>query len=371
MTTATSIPERRVIAVTGASSGIGREIARRGAKRGFAVVAVARRKERLDELAREIHTHGGACAIIVSDVRAPGLGANIAATAIREFGRLDVLINNAGSGIAGMLLEQSDAEIEAQWQTHVAAPLRITREAFSALAAVGGQVFFVGSGVARVPVPGYGAYCAVKAAIRAVAIQMRRELRSSGVAVTYVDPGVVATEFAAASGTISASPASIMVQPEGVADRILDGIKTRPRRVNAVPWQAATVALAEFFPAITDLALARVKAPEKALATSAEPEPAAAPLVPIELAGSGSKDFESALQSVARRMERVKLSPDFVASLLQPGTLLHLTEVAMRWSGMPNKNERAAMGEVLDALASAGYLEKVGEETWRVLRQAR
>lgn len=370
MTIATSIPERRVIAVTGASSGIGRELARRGAGRGYAIVAIARRKERLDELAREIHTHGGACVTIVSDVRAPGLGATIAATATREFGRLDVLINNAGSGIAGTLLEQSDAEIEAQWQTHVAAPLRITREAFSALAAVGGQIFFVGSGVARVPVPGYGAYCAVKAAIRAVAIQMRRELRSSGVAVTYVDPGVVATEFPAASGTISASPASIMVQPEGVADRILDGIKTRPRRVNAVPWQAATVALAEFFPAITDLALARTKAPERILATAVDAPPEAIEAPPLQPAGTPGDDFETALEPVLRRMERVKLSPDFVASLLEPGALLHLTEVAMRWAGMPNKNERAAMGEVLQALSSAGFLEKVGDETWRVLRAA-
>lgn len=371
MTTAANIPERRVIAVTGASSGIGRELARRGAGRGYAVIAIARRKERLDELAREIHTHGGACVTIVSDVRAPGLGANIAATALREFGRLDVLINNAGSGVSGTLLEQHDAAIEAQWQTHVAAPLRITREAFAALAAARGQIFFVGSGVARVPVPGYGAYCAVKAAIRAVSIQMRRELRSSGVAVTYVDPGVVATEFPAASGTISVSPASVMAQPEDVADRILDGIKTRTRRVNAVPWQAATVAFGEFFPAIADLALGRLAPPQDMLETAPPPPPLLETPPPVRAAPTSGGDFEAALEPVARRMERVKLSPEFVASLLEPGTLLHLTEVAMRWAGMPNKNERAAMGEVLDALAAAGFLEKLGDETWRVVRAAR
>ena len=370
MTTAINIPDRRVIAVTGASSGIGRELARRGAGRGYAVIAIARRRERLDELAREIHTHGGACVTIVSDVRAPGLGAKIAATALRDFGRLDVLINNAGSGVAGTLLEQDDAAIEAQWQTHVAAPLRITREAFGALAAVRGQIFFVGSGVARVPLPGYGAYCAVKAAIRAVAIQMRRELRGSGVAVTYVDPGVVATEFPAASGTISVSPASVMAQPEDVADRILDGIKTRPRRVNAVPWQAATVAFGEFFPGIADLALGRMTPPQNVIAPS-PPAPALAETpAPAETAPKNS-GFAAALEPVARRMERVKLAPEFVASLLEPGVLLHLTEVAMRWAGMPNKNERAAMGEVLDALAAAGFLEKLGDETWRVLRPAR
>lgn len=78
--------------------------------------------------------------------------------------------------------------------------------------------------------------------------------------------------------------------------------------------------------------------------------------------------FAAALEPLQRRMERVKLSESFVRELLVPATTISLNEAAMRWAGMPNKNERAAMHEVLDALAQAGFLEALGEERWRVLR---
>ena len=80
--------------------------------------------------------------------------------------------------------------------------------------------------------------------------------------------------------------------------------------------------------------------------------------------------FERALEPVARRMERVKLSPAFLREALVPGAMLELNELAMRWAGMPNKNERAVMREALDALASGGYLQALAEETWRVVRAA-
>ncbi len=80
--------------------------------------------------------------------------------------------------------------------------------------------------------------------------------------------------------------------------------------------------------------------------------------------------FEKALEPIARRMERVKLTADFLRQALVPGTTLKLNALAMRWAGMPNKNERAALREALDALATGGYLEQMEEETWRVVRAA-
>lgn len=80
--------------------------------------------------------------------------------------------------------------------------------------------------------------------------------------------------------------------------------------------------------------------------------------------------FEKALEPVARRMERVKLTADFLRQALVPGTTLKLNALAMHWAGMPNKNERAALREALDALAAGGYLEPTEEETWRVVRAA-
>jgi hypothetical protein len=69
-------------------------------------------------------------------------------------------------------------------------------------------------------------------------------------------------------------------------------------------------------------------------------------------------------------MERVKLPAQFLHDALVPGTTLELNDLAMRWAGMPNKNERAVMHEALDALASGGFLEPLTSETWRVLRGA-
>jgi hypothetical protein len=82
---------------------------------------------------------------------------------------------------------------------------------------------------------------------------------------------------------------------------------------------------------------------------------------------AAAADFDAALEPLRRRMERVKLSERFVRDLLRADAVLDAHEIALRWAGMPNKNERAATSEVLDALAAAGFLERDGER-YRVLR---
>ena len=69
-------------------------------------------------------------------------------------------------------------------------------------------------------------------------------------------------------------------------------------------------------------------------------------------------------------MERVKLPAPFLAALLRPGSDVHLGDAAMRWAGMPNKNERAALEEALEALAAGGFLARQEDQTWTVLRAA-
>lgn len=182
--------DARTLIVTGASSGIGYALALRAARDGYRVVAVARRSRRLDELATEIRNNGETCVVVAGDVTTRDMPARIVATAVQNFGRIDVLVNNAGGGTYGALLEESDAAIEAQWQLNVAAPLRIARAALRALETTRGQLVFVGSGSARIPLPNYGAYAPTKAAIRAAAIQLRRELRTRGIAVNVRRSGI-------------------------------------------------------------------------------------------------------------------------------------------------------------------------------------
>ena len=370
------MPNARAMIVTGASSGIGRALALQAAQDGFAVVAVARRTELLAEIALHIRASGGACVVVPTDVRASDAPGRIVDTAVHAFGGIDVVVNNAGGGAFGALLEQSDAALEAQWQLHVAAPLRIARAALPYLEKRRGQLLFVGSGIARVPVPQYGGYALAKAAIRTAAIQLRRELRDRGVSVTYVDPGLVATEFHDAAG-VERDPRVKATSPEHVARAILRGIKRRRPTVNAVWWQSAGTAIGEFAGTLADRTVSSftpkpVEADKANVILSVAPEGREVE-EQASSAPSSQPDgttFEKALEPLARRMERVKLSQTFVREALVPGATLELNELAMRWAGMPNKNERAAMHEVLDALSKSGYLEPIGGETWKVVRAA-
>jgi short-subunit dehydrogenase len=350
----------RTLIVTGASSGIGRALALAAARQGFRLVITARRVPQLAGVADSIRSGGGTCVAVPGDVTARDMPAQIVAAALRELGRIDVLVNNAGLGAYGPLLEQNEAALEAQWQLHVAAPLRLARACLGSLEAVHGQIVFIGSGIARVPLPYYGSYALAKAAVRTAATQLRRELGSRGVAVTYVDPGIVASEFHSRLGIERSLPGA--GSPQRAARAILRAIARRSAVVNAVPWQAAFITLGEWAGSLADpLVIARLGA--RRVGSESTP----APRHPEQIE-TPPPDFEKALEPVARRMERVKLPSSFLRDALVPGTKLELGSLAMRWAGMPNKNERAALREALDALTVGGYLERMEDETWKVLR---
>jgi len=363
----------RVIVVTGASSGIGRALALAAAADGFKVFAVARRGQRLAEIAKT--GDAGEIATATIDVAGAGAAKRIIAAALARFGRIDVLVNNAGGVAVGPIVEQSDGALREQFDTHVLAPLALVREALPALRESRGHVFFVGSGVARVPVAGLGAYPAAKAAIRMAARVARIDLRKDGVAVTYVDPSAVDTEFMRRKG-MRGAPSALLIPPERVANKILRAIERRPAVLNASPWQSPLLGLGEIFAGPTDWVLARFphlvgSRPDESGPPDAEPHPAETQ-VPPETPERESVTLEpgarldAALAPLANRMERLKLSRAFVAGLLQPDATLDVSEVALRWAGMPNKNERALTQEVLDALAGAKLLESTGMGVYRV-----
>ena len=384
------MPERKVIVITGAGSGIGKELALQAARKGWAVIAVTRHAHHLDDLVAEIVNDGGTCVPYAADITGPEVPARIVEIAQQRFGRIDVLVNNAGFATPGRLLEQTDAQIEGQWQVHFAAPVRIMRAAFSMLLQSKGHVLFTGSGLARVPAPYYGAYCAAKAAVRAGVTQLRRELRDTGVAVTYIDPGSVRTNFANEAGIPTYGPSWVVAKPKDVARKILKAIDTRPKRVNGVWWHTLFAMLGEWFPTMTDNSMKNAPLPvalchpersaEHEVETPAchgersaelcHGERSAERVVEPRLSEVEAQQttLDEALQPVLNRMQRVKLPTSFLLSLLHPGQDVHLGDAAMRWAGMPNKNERAALAEALDALTAGGFLERTGDESWRVLR---
>jgi hypothetical protein len=197
---------------------------------------------------------------------------------------------------------------------------------------------------------------------------LRRELRRFDIAVTYIDPGAVQTEFMAVARITPQATETLRADPERVAARILAATRSRPARVNAVPLHTFGAMLGEWFPFFADLVFAK-REPPPAPASMPAQQSAKAPVEPaMQSEAVPQSDFERALEPVARRMERVKLPQTFLAELLRPGNDVQLTDAAMRWAGMPNKNERAALAEALEALAASGFLERTGDETWRVVR---
>jgi len=368
----------RVAIVTGASSGIGRALTERAVRAGWQVFAVGRRAERLAELAHLTDGATGKLVTLALDLRTPNAASRIVRGALDAFDRIDVLVNNAGGVAVGPIAQQSDAALAEQFETHVIVPLALTREALASLRAVKGHIFYVGSGVARIPVGTLGAYPPAKAAVRNMTRIVRNELRGDGIAVTYVDPGAVASEFMTRAG-FAGPPKALAASPQDVARRIFAAFDTRATVVNAVPWQTFFVALGEAFPNITDFVLR--KAPglvggDAAGQTSALPATPELPVLQPVVVDSAPDDvvpatpFEAALAPHERRMQKLNLTPAFLRGLLVTGNDLELGDVAMRWAGMPNKNERALTNDVLDALASGGYLEHLEPERYRVVRAA-
>jgi short-subunit dehydrogenase len=366
----------KVLIVTGASSGIGRSLAEQAVRAGYNVVAVGRRPQRLDELEASLGVMAASLRTLALDIRRHDAAKTIADAAMNTFGRIDIVVNNAGTGAAGSLNKQTSTALREQIDTHVLAPLSLLRETYNALRVTRGQVFFVGSGVARVPITGFGIYPSAKAAVRSLSRIARMELKREGIAVTYVDPGAVATEFHTRLG-YAPPPPFITTTPERVARRILKAVKTRPRTINAVPWQTFLVGLAEMMPVITDAILERASSllgctplqtpsvlasqRQTALPPASVPQPAQEP--------ASRTPLEIALEPYERRMSKMNLSHEFVSALLVPNTEVeNADEIALRWAGMPNKNERALMRDILQALTEAGFLERANEDGYRVIR---
>jgi short-subunit dehydrogenase len=377
------VNETRVAIVTGASSGIGRALAERAVRAGWNVFAVGRRAERLAELAERLAAATGELATLTLDLRSPGAAARIASEALARFGRIDVLVNNAGGVAVGPIAQQSDDALYEQMETHTIVPLALTREALPALRASRGQIFYVGSGVARIPVGTLGAYPPAKAAVRNLARIVRNELHDDGIAVTYVDPGAVATEFMTRVG-FAGPPPGFAASPHAVARRIFAAFASRQPVVNAVPWQTFVVAIGEALPGLTDFVLQRAPqivggealppAPAQPVLATEErkalPAPELTPAHESERESETASSFEAALAPLESRMGRLKLQRAFVAGLLVPGSRLELGDVALRWAGMPNKNERGLTHDVLEALTASGFLERSDDDQFTVVRAA-
>jgi len=187
----------RCALVTGASSGIGRACARLLAARGYRVALLARRAERLAQLERELATTAeGAHLVLPADLRDPAALERAFAAVGQAFGRLDLLVNNAGMGYRARVEQLEPALLQQLFETNVHGLLLCCRHAHPLLCRSSRPVVVnVSSVVGRRGVPTMAAYAASKAAVCSIGESLRLEWGPLGIRVCTLNPGVTATEI--------------------------------------------------------------------------------------------------------------------------------------------------------------------------------
>ena len=227
----------QTVLVTGASSGIGREIALELARRGARLAVAARREERLDELVRVLDRAGGEPVALPVDLAEPGAPADLARRATEALGRVDVLVNNAGLGLGANQLAVGDADAAREvFQVNFWAPLALQRALVPPMVQRGqGAVVNVTSLVTVSPWPGLGTYSSTKAALASATETLRLELVNSGVHVLEVIPGPVETAIQAESRLLPGFTAATRGMPTGdpaeLARLVARGLERRRARV--------------------------------------------------------------------------------------------------------------------------------------------
>ncbi len=210
--------------ITGAGTGIGRALAVAAARRGMTVALVGRRLAPL-EATRDLITPAAASLVIPGDVTCAAARRTIRDRIASEWGRLDVLVNNAGIVAAGPLAEITDAALERLVATNLLAPLALTRDLLPLLrAAAPSRVVNIGSLVGDIALPMFAAYAASKFGLRGLSNALRRELRPDAIGVTYAAPRGARTEAAAAVARFLEPMKMPLDSPHAIAGQVWDAV---------------------------------------------------------------------------------------------------------------------------------------------------
>lgn len=239
--------------ITGASSGIGAVYARRLAVRGYDLVLVARRADRLDALAAELsQDHAVAVRTLVADLTEEAGLARI--EDLLRTDTIDMLVNNAGSGPIASTADLSDANAAATLTLNVTALMRLTRAVLPGMRARShGAIVNVGSVMAFHAMPMTSLYSATKAFVLTYSRAIQQEVRDAGIKVQAVLPAGTVTEFYDTAGVpITAFDQSVFMTAEQLVDAALVGLDrgeevTLPSVHDTVLWQAYDDARAQLF----------------------------------------------------------------------------------------------------------------------------
>ncbi len=255
----------KIAIVTGASSGIGAEIAIGLSARGYVVFLAARRAEKLAEVAELCNAAGGRAIAVQTDVADKSQVEALVARAVDEFARVDVMVNNAGYGVSGRVAEITDDQMRKVFDVNffglwygckAVAPVMIAQRS--------GHIFNVSSVIGKRGTPFNGAYCATKFAVCGLGDSMRIELAAHNVKLTTVCPGMTDTPFfdavdrsssarKSSSRDKSSFKALRTMQPAGhVAKKVIAAIgKNKPEMVFTIGGKFMAI-LAALSPRLVD-----------------------------------------------------------------------------------------------------------------------
>jgi short-subunit dehydrogenase len=246
------------VIVTGASAGIGRETALAFARRGSNVVLAARREERLRELAARIERIGVETLVMRTDVGRSDDVERMVRGTIERFGRIDVLVNNAGFGFSGTIEETTEADMRELMDVNYMGAFNATRAVLPHMRRQRrGHIVNVASVVGKLAFPFHGAYSATKFAMIGMTESLRGELDGSGITATVVLPGSTRTEFfdvqRTNDGHVSA-PTGPQQNADQVARAIVRSCDRPTPEVNVFPGYRVAYGLNAFFPFLRDFA---------------------------------------------------------------------------------------------------------------------
>lgn len=233
-----------MVVITGASSGIGAALAREYDRRGARVALLARRAERIQSLAHELRDARGIACDVCDDASVE----RAFDEAEDAFGRIDVVIANAGVGINGSVVDLSIDDFRRQMETNVFGVLRTVKSAVAPLRETKGRLALVGSVSGYLSLPGTAPYAMSKFAVRALAEALSAELASEGISVTHVAPGFVESEIRMVDnagqyqeGKRDPIPSFLVMKGTDAAREIADAVESRePEVVLTRVGQAAT-----------------------------------------------------------------------------------------------------------------------------------
>lgn len=248
----------KVVIVTGASSGIGEAAAREFGREGAKVVLAARRVDKLEALAKEIEALGSQTLVVQADLSKLEDIHKMVNNTLQTYGRIDVLVNNAGFGRLDWLENLDPVEdIQAQINVNVMGVIQTTRQVLPVMIQQrSGSIINMCSMAGLVGTPTYTIYAASKHAVHGFSEALRREVKPWGIDVSLIYPGGVVTEFSQHAGikrkTNATTPKFMLLTAEQVGKAVVKLVR-RPRRMWIIPWLwSVTVFLNRFLPDVVD-----------------------------------------------------------------------------------------------------------------------